>query len=137
MHIYIYMSCEGAQFQLRGSPSFFCCFCLLLFFFFFFPKTLPTAEGSISRAAREPWARAARKPKNDARAEGSLAAIEVSGPLRSSFNASLRHFRKAFREKRGLAPVSFAVLRGRKKKHILPKSPRFHRKNPFRKCAKK
>ena len=80
LYIYVLMSCEGAQiltlFQLRGSPT-------------KFLKTLPTAERIISRAAREPRARAAREPraraarepKNDARAEGSLAVVEVSGPL--------------------------------------------------------
>ena len=92
-------------------------------------------------------------PQQGAVTEGSLAAVEVPGLLRSSWNASPRrtgvlgtfskYFRKASREKRGLRPGSFAVLKVcvPQKEANLAKiasvEPRFRRKNAIQKCANK
>ena len=119
------MGCKGPQiltlFQLRGSPS----------FSFFFSKTLPAVERSKSRAARH--------PKNDARAEESLAAVEVSGPFAAheTLLPAERVFRGSFLRE-GLQRKNagyFAVLRVSQKglgsterRHFknVPKSDKIH-----------
>ena len=95
-----------------------------------------SCEGAPKRAQLR------RAPSQPSKFPGSVAAHETFLPAELAFWGSFsKHLRKASREKRGLCPGSFAVLRVPQKEANFAKiacfEPQFRRKNAIQECAKK